>query len=279
MSVKNISATEISKRVAEMCVKANSNLPQDVLKRIEECLAEEQSPCGQEILRQIISNAKLAPAAGLPLCQDTGMAVFFVELGADVRIDGGSLYDAINAGVRQGYAGLRKSMCDPFSRANTTDNTPAMVHVELTAGSNLKILYLAKGGGSENMSRVTMLAPAQGWSGIKEFVLQRLAEAKANPCPPVIIGIGIGSSFENVGILAKKALLLPLDAPNPLPELQEKEAELLSLINRLGIGPMGLGGNTTCLGVRIATAPCHIASLPLGVNIQCHSARHAEVIL
>ncbi len=276
-----LAAQSIIDTVAQMCIRSNRILPQDVRDRFAACAAGEDSPAAQEIFRQLTENYQLAEETGLPLCQDTGLAVFFVEVGEDLRVDGMTLRQAINEGVRKGYEEgfLRKSACDPLTRANTKDNTPAIVHFDLVEGDGLKISFMAKGGGSENMSRVTMLAPAQGWEGIKKFVVNRVAEAGPNPCPPTIVGVGIGGTFELAPILAKKALLRKLGDTNPDPKLAAMEAELLEAINTLGIGPMGLGGKTTSLDVKIAMHPCHIASLPLAVNIQCHSARHQEVEL
>ncbi|WP_045221056.1 fumarate hydratase [Desulfonatronum thioautotrophicum] len=279
--MRTVKSSEITDRIAEMVVRANRILPRDVLQAISRAKTAEPSDAGREILGQLEDNAALARESGLPLCQDTGMAVFFVELGEQCRVDGASLHDAVTEGMIRGYRDglLRKSMCHPLTRKNTGDNTPAVIHVDLVPGDGLKISFMAKGGGSENMSRVTMLSPAQGWRGIKEFVLGRVAEAGPNPCPPTMLGIGIGGSFELAPKLAKQALLRPLDQPHPDPEIARMEQELLEEINTLGIGPMGLGGDTTCLGVRINMAPCHIASLPLAVNVQCHSARHEEVLL
>lgn len=279
--MREIKAADITAAVASMCVKANTELPADVRRAFERALANETSDAAREIFRQLLSNAELALSTRLPLCQDTGLAIFFVELGEDARVVGGSLNEAIDQGMRQGYKDgyLRKSSCDPLTRRNTGDNSPAIVHLDLVPGNRLKISFMAKGGGSENMSRVTMLSPSQGWAGIKKFVVQRVAEAGPNPCPPIILGIGIGGSFEVAPRIAKKALLRPLDDAHPDPGIAEMERELLSEVNRLGIGPMGLGGATTCLAVKIAVAPCHIASLPLAVNVQCHSARHEEVVL
>lgn len=279
--MRNLHSDIIVDAVARMCREANRVLPPDVRKCIKEAAAGETLPAAVETLRQLEKNWELAETKGLPLCQDTGLAVFFVRLGQDLHIEGLPLNEAINQGVRKGYAEglLRKSACHPFSRKNTGDNTPAVIHMEMTPGDKLSIAYMAKGGGSENMSRVTMLAPAQGWEGIREFVIRRVAESGPNPCPPIIVGVGIGGTFDYAPILAKKALLRPLGDVNPDPDLAAKEEELLAAINRLGVGPMGLGGKTTALGVKIAVAPCHIASLPLAVNIQCHSSRHAEVEL
>lgn len=279
--MRTIQADTIIDTVAKMCVHANRYLPEDVKNRFKECAAQESGAAAKEIFRQLQDNCELAAKTGLPLCQDTGLAVLFVEVGEDVRVEGMGLRQAINEGVRKGYdeGKLRKSACDPFTRANTKDNTPAVIHFDLVPGDKIKIAFMAKGGGSENMSRVTMLVPAQGWEGIKKFVLQRIAEAGPNPCPPTIVGIGIGGTFDYAPILAKKALMRKLGDTNPDPRLDLMEKELLGEINKLGIGPMGLGGKTTSLDVKIAVSPCHIASLPLAVNIQCHSARHEEVEL
>ena len=279
--MRTIQADAVIKAVADICVHANRYLPQDVRNCFAECAAQETAPAAKEVFRQLVENYELAEKSGLPLCQDTGTAILFVDMGEDVRVEGMNIREAINAGVRKGYeeGKLRKSMCDPFTRANTKDNTPAVIHFDIVPGDKLKITFLAKGGGSENMSRVTMLAPAQGWEGIKKFVLQRVAEAGPNPCPPTIIGVGIGGTFDYAPILAKRALMRKLGDTNPDPKLDAMEKELLAEINKLGVGPMGLGGKTTSLDVKIAVAPCHIASLPLAVNVQCHSARHEEVEL
>ncbi|MFP4071658.1 MAG: fumarate hydratase [Desulfovibrionales bacterium] len=279
--MREIPAQTIIDSVATMCMDANRYLPEDIRTAFDTCAQNEDLPAAKEIFRQLKENYELAEKTGLPLCQDTGLAVFFVEIGEDVRVSGQNIREAINQGVRKGYEEgfLRKSACDPLKRANTGDNTPAIVHMDIVPGDSLKIAFMAKGGGSENMSRVTMLSPAQGWKGIKEFVVNRVAEAGPNPCPPIMLGIGIGGTFEYAPILAKKALLRKLDDTHPDPAIAEMEKELLEAVNRLGIGPMGLGGKTTCLGVKINMAPCHIASLPLAVNVQCHSARHEEVTL
>ncbi|WP_027184766.1 fumarate hydratase [Desulfovibrio inopinatus] len=277
--MRTVQASEIIEAVATMAVHSNRILPNDIRQRFDECAAKETSDAAKEIFRQLKENYELAEETGLPLCQDTGLAVLFVELGEDVKVEGMNIREAINEGVRKGYEEgyLRKSACDPLTRANTKDNTPAIIHFDIVPGDKIKISFMAKGGGSENMSRVTMLAPAQGWEGIKKFVLNRVAEAGPNPCPPTIVGIGIGGTFELAPILAKKALLRKLDDTNPDEKLAAMEDELLTEINKLGIGPMGLGGATTTLAVKIRMHPCHIASLPLAVNIQCHSARHEEV--
>lgn len=279
--MRKIPASDVIEAVAHMSVHANHNLPQDVRLALTKAKKNETSPVAQEILHQLLKNADLAACSGLPLCQDTGLAVFFVEMGEDCRVEGMTIKQAITTGVREGYAKglLRKSVCDPLTRVNTGDNTPAIIHIDLVEGNSLKIAFMAKGGGSENMSRVTMLTPAQGWEGIKDFVLQRVAEAGPNPCPPTIIGLGIGGTFELAPKLAKQALLRKLGDVHPDPETADREAELLSALNTLGIGPMGLGGKTTVLDVKIAMAPCHLASLPVAINVQCHSSRHMEITL
>jgi fumarate hydratase subunit alpha len=276
--MREIKAADITAAVAQMCMSANTKLPDDVRKKFEEGYTNETTEAGREIFRQLLENADLSFETKLPLCQDCGLAIFYVELGEDVFVPGG-LNKAITEGMVAGYKDgfLRKSSCDPLTRKNTGDNTPAIIHIDMVPGDRLKISYMAKGGGSENMSRVTMLSPSQGWEGIKKFVVNRVAEAGPNPCPPVILGIGIGGNFEQAPKIAKKALLRKLDDVHPDPKVAEMEAELLAAVNALGIGPMGLGGSYTCLAVKIALAPCHIASLPLAVNVQCHSARHEEV--
>ncbi len=279
--MRTIKAADVVDAVAKLCIDANRYLPADVKECFDKCAARETSPAAKEIFRQLKENYELADETGLPLCQDTGLAVFFVEMGEDVKIEGMTPREAINAGVRKGYEEgyLRKSACHPLTRANTKDNTPAVIHLDIVHGDKLKISMMAKGGGSENMSRVTMLAPAQGWAGVKKFVIERVAEAGPNPCPPTIVGIGIGGTFERSALLAKESMLRKLGDANPDPELDKLEKDLLEDLNKLGVGPMGLGGVTTCLDVKIRMEPCHIASLPLAVNIQCHSARHKEVTL
>ncbi|WP_319780953.1 fumarate hydratase [Maridesulfovibrio sp.] len=279
--MRTIKAEQVIDAVAKMCVSANRYLPEDVKKRFNECAAAEESPAAKEVFRQIKENWELAAESGLPLCQDTGLAVFIVEMGEDVRVEGMNIRDAINEGTRKGYEEgfLRKSSCDPLTRANTKDNTPAIIHFDIVPGDKIKITFMAKGGGSENMSRVTMLAPAQGWEGIKKFVIERVAEAGPNPCPPTMVGIGVGGTFEYSALLAKKSLMRKVGEPHPDPEMAKLEAELMEDLNKLGIGPMGLGGKTTVFDVKIEMRPCHIASLPLAVNIQCHSSRHEEVEL
>ncbi len=279
--MRELDSSVITEAVARLCVEANLHLPPDVLQAITLARREENSPTGRELLRQLEENAGIAAEYSLPLCQDTGMAVFFVELGQDLHINGQTLNEALEEGVRRGYSEgrLRKSVCSPLGRENSGDNTPAAIHMRMVPGNSLHISFLAKGGGSENMSRLAMLTPSGGWKAAQDFILETVLLAGPNPCPPVIVGVGLGGSFDLAPLLAKKALLRPLDEKNSDEGLARKEKELLSAINSLNIGPMGLGGSTSCLGVRIASSPCHIASLPLAVNIQCHSSRHMEVVL
>lgn len=279
--MRTIAKQTVVDAVAAMCIDANRHLPEDVLASFARAKAAETLPAAREIFGQLEENAALAASTGLPLCQDCGLGVFFVEAGEGVRLSEGTLREAVNEGMVKGYKDgyLRKSTCDPFTRKNVGDNSPAIVHFDLVAGESLRICMMAKGGGSENMSRVMMLAPAQGWNGVREFVIRRVAESGSNPCPPILVGVGIGGNFELAAINSKKALMRDVDDVHPDPEVAAMEADLLASINRLGIGPMGLGGATTCLGVKIKVAPCHLASLPLAVNIQCHSARHKEVTL
>jgi fumarate hydratase subunit alpha len=264
--------------VKDLCIKANNDLGEDVLQAFDRAMETEESSLGIEILREVKENARIAKEESVPLCQDTGFAVVFVELGQDVHLVGGNLNEAIEEGVRQGYRDgyLRKSICHPFTRANTGDNTPAIIHTEVVSGDKVKITVAPKGGGSENMSRVTMLTPSDGIEGIKRYVVQRVRESGSNPCPPTIVGVGIGGTFERAALLAKKSLLRSLGSRNPDPELDQLESEILTAINKLGIGPQGLGGRTTSLAVHILMMPCHIASFPLAVNIQCHAQRHKE---
>jgi len=279
--MREIHVNQITRAIRELAIRANTELGEDVLNCFKESLSREESPTGRDILLRLIENAEIARSEQIPMCQDTGLAVVFVEMGQDVHIVGGTLREAIEEGVRQGYSEgyLRKSACHPFTRQNTGDNTPAVIHIDLVAGEGFKLIFAPKGGGSENMSRVTMLTPAVGVEGVKEFVVQRVKESGPNPCPPTIVGVGIGGTFEQAALLAKKALLRPLGSDNPDPELDRLEKEWLEEINRLGIGPQGLGGRITSLAVHVNMMPCHIASLPVAVNIQCHAARHKEVEL
>ena len=279
--MRKISAQEVHTAVRDMILEASRYLPKDVYQALQTRMSEETSAAGKEILRQLLENADYAAESGLALCQDTGAAIFFVEHGEDVRIEGDTLNETLNKAMVEGYdkGFLRKSMCHPLTRKNTGDNRPAIIHTELVPGDKIKITFMAKGGGSENMSRCTMLTPAMGWAGIKDFVVRRMAEAGPNPCPPTIVGVGIGGTFDLAPTLAKKALFRPVGVRNPNAEIAALEMELLDAINALGVGPMGLGGTTTSLDVKIEMAPCHIASLPLAVNVQCHSSRIREVIL
>jgi fumarate hydratase subunit alpha len=279
--MREINVKLITEEVRELCMEANTNLGEDVLQAFDRAMEKEESPLGLEILKELKENARIAKEERVAICQDTGFAVIFLELGQDVHLVGGDLKEAIFEGVRQGYQDgyLRKSICHPFTRANTGDNTPAIIHTEIVSGDEVKITVAPKGGGSENMSRVIMLTPSDGVEGIKQYVLQRVKESGSNPCPPTIVGIGIGGTFEEAALLAKKSLLRPLGSKNPDPELDQLEFDILTEINKLGIGPQGLGGRTTSLAVHILMMPCHIASFPLAVNIQCHAQRHKEVVI
>lgn len=276
--MREVDVSEITRVVKQLCVDANIYLDRDVVEKIEEFAEKEDSPVGKEILGQILANARMASEEQMPMCQDTGIAVVLVELGQDVHVSGGDLNKAINEGVRQGYRDgfLRKSLVDDpvFERRNTQDNTPAVIHIEIVSGDNVKITLAPKGAGSENMSEIRMMKPADGIEGIKDFVVQRVSRSGGMPCPPIIVGLGIGGDFEQCAYLSKKALLRPLNVKNPDPRLGALEEELLQRINRLGIGPLGLGGRTTALAVQILTMPCHIASMPVAVNLQCHAQRH-----
>jgi fumarate hydratase subunit alpha len=279
--IREISTNEIIKVVRNLCIDANYYLGDDVLFAFHQAIEKEDSGIGREVLKELIENAGIARKEKVPLCQDCGLAVVFIEIGQDVHITGGDLEEAINEGVRQGYTEgyLRKSACHPITRKNTGDNTPAIIHLQIVPGDKLKIMFAPKGGGSENMSRVDMLTPAVGVEGIKDFVVNRVKESGSNPCPPTIVGIGVGGTFERSAILAKKALLRKIGDRNPDPELAKIEEEILARINRLGIGAMGYGGNISSLDVFLEIEPCHIASLPVAVNIQCHAARHKEAVI
>ena len=277
--MREISTQEIIQAVSQMCIEANCILNDDVYNSIKEAQIKEQSPIGQKILSDLIKNANLAKEKNVPICQDTGMAVIFVEIGQEVHITGGGLTEAINEGVRKGYAEgyLRKSVVsDPLERVNTKDNTPAIIHYDIVQGEAFKLTVAPKGFGSENMSRVYMLKPSDGIEGVKKAILQTVDEAGSNPCPPMVIGVGIGGSFEKVAYLAKKALLRPIGSHSDKPHIKALEEELYQKINQLGIGPQGLGGTTTALGINIETFPTHIAALPLAINISCHVTRHTE---
>jgi fumarate hydratase subunit alpha len=279
--MRDIEVARITRAVQEAAIAANYEPEEDLLRALARGAESEESPSGREIFRQLLENARIAQEERIPMCQDCGLAVVFVELGQDVHLVGGSLTAAIQEGVRQGYGEgyLRKSLCHPLTRANTGDNTPAVIHIDIVPGDRVRLFVVPKGGGSENMSRLYMLKPAEGLAGIKEKVVATVKEAGPNPCPPIIVGVGIGGTFERAALLAKKALLRELGLPHADPEIAELESQLLKEINDLGIGPSGLGGRITALAVHILMQPCHIASLPVAVNIQCHSARHKEVVL
>jgi fumarate hydratase subunit alpha len=281
--MREFDVSDVIKPVRDLCIEANTILPPDVKKKLLEAKDAESSPVGKEILSQIEENIGISEKEKLPLCQDTGFAVLFVEIGQDVCLKGGDFGEAINEGVRQGYTDgyLRKSIVeDPAAdRVNTKDNTPAIIHWDLVAGDKIKITIAPKGGGSENMSTVKMMKPADGLEGIKNFVVEWVKTAGGNPCPPVVVGVGIGGTFEHVAFLAKKALPRDMGVHHPDPKYAEAEREILKRINATGIGPMGLGGKTTALDVHIETHPCHIASMPVAVNVNCHAARHKSVVL
>ena len=281
--MRTIETKEIVDAVSKFSQEANFFLPEDVLDSLKQASIAEISPIGRQTLNQIIENAILAKEEQIAICQDCGTAVIYLEVGQDVHITGGDLYTAINEGVRRGYANgyLRKSMVgQPFSaRINTRDNTPAIIHIDIVPGDRLKIIVMPKGGGSENMSRLFMLTPPDGRKGIIDAVIRAVDEAGSNPCPPVIVGVGIGGTAEKAMEIARKALLRSVGAPNPDAEVNALEKELLKRINALGIGPQGFGGKITALAVHIETFPAHIASMPLAVNLQCHVARHKEIVL
>ena len=283
MSHKEIRASDIVETVSRLFQEAGHFLGEDVLEALRKARDSEESPVGREILDQILLNADIAARELSPLCQDCGSAVVILKVGQDARITGGDLYAAVNEGVRQGYAegSLRKSIVQhPFStRINTKDNTPSIIHIDIVPGDQLKITVMPKGGGSENMSRLAMLSPSQGRQGVIDFVVGAVEQAGSNPCPPLIVGVGIGGNAEKALFLAKESLLRPAGEHNPDPELRQLEEELLQRINALGIGPQGFGGRTTALAVHVLDFPCHIASLPVAVNLQCHSARHKEAVL
>lgn len=275
--MRTIHTEEIISNIKEMCIEANHMLTPDMQKALECAVTDEKSPIGQKVLGQLQDNLQIAQEDTIPVCQDTGMAVVFLEIGQDVHFEGGSLTDAINEGVRQGYVDgyLRKSVVkDPLIRENTKDNTPAVIHYDLVPGDKVKITVAPKGFGSENMSRVFMLKPADGMEGVKNAILTAVKDAGPNACPPMVVGVGIGGTFEKCALLAKKALTRPVDERSSIPYVKELEEELLATINRLGIGPGGLGGSTTALAVNINTYPTHIAGLPVAVNICCHVNRH-----
>ena len=278
--MRTIRKEEITAKVKELCISAACDLEPDVVEALKKAAATEKTELGKDALGQIVKNLEIAGREKVPMCQDTGIAVLFVDIGREVSLDG-SLEEAVNEGVRQGYREgfLRKSVCHPLTRENTGDNTPAIIHTTIVEGDRIYIKMAPKGAGSENMSRLRMLKPSEGMEGIKNFVVETVKEAGGNPCPPIIVGVGIGGNFEKAAILSKKALLRPVGSPNPDKALELLEKTLLEKINALGIGPMGFGGLNTALAVHVETHPCHIASLPVAVNIQCHAARHKEAVI
>ena len=279
--MREISTVDITCVIERLCIDANTILGDDVLAAIRDAHRQEASEVGKDILCQILENAALARDLKLPLCQDTGLAVVFVELGQDVHLVGGDLETAVNEGVRRGYSNgyLRKSSLDPVKRENFGDNTPAIIHIEIVPGDKLKISVATKGFGAENMSEVVLFPPATGIDGVKRFVIEIVERAGANACPPVIVGIGLGGNLEKAALIAKKSLLRPLGVRHPDPEIARIEVDIINEINNLGIGPQGMGGSVTALDVHIETYPTHIGSLPVAVNVQCHCHRHKEQVL
>jgi len=281
--MRTIEYQKIVSAVKEMCLEANYDLPQDVVEGFKKGIAQEESPLGKSILEQCLKNAQIARDERVPICQDTGLSVFFINIGQDVKVEGGLLKDAINEGVRQGYKDgyLRKSSLDDplFARKNTGDNTPAIIHLDIVSGDKLDITMAPKGGGAENMSRLAMLPPSAGEKGVIDFVVDTIVKAGGNPCPPTVVGVGIGGTFEKVAYLAKKALLWPLNAPNQDERYDQLEQRILHRINNSGVGPQGLGGNVTSFAIHIEHHPCHLASLPVAVNVNCHAHRHSHRVL
>ena len=280
--MREIETARITETIERLCIQANEHLPEDVKAAIRHCRACEDGPIAQGILDNIIENFEIADEECVPICQDTGMACVFLEIGQDVHITGGSLAAAVDEGVRRGYdrGYLRKSVVrDPVRRGNIGDNTPAMLYTELVPGQQLRITVCPKGFGSENMSAIRMFKPSAGLEGIKEFILETVEAAGPNPCPPMVIGVGIGGTFDKAALLAKKALLRPLDLAHPDPFYADLEQEMLERVNRLGIGPQGFGGRTTAIGLNIETLPTHIAGMPCAVNISCHVTRHCTEVI
>ncbi len=278
--MREIRVSEVADAVRDLCIEACYDLPPDVVAALQAARDKEESPLGREIIEELLENAAIARRDRVPICQDTGVVIVFVELGQDVRLTGGSLEEAINDGVRRGYKDgyLRTSVVDDpiFRRINTRDNTPAFVYVRLVPGDALRLWVVPKGTGSENMGGMKLLTPAHGARGIRDFVVEVVDRAGSNPCPPVVVGVGVGGMMEQAALLAKKALLRPVGRPHPQAEVAALEAEILEAVNGLGIGPQGLGGRTTALAVHLETAPTHIGALPVAVTLQCHAARHAE---
>jgi fumarate hydratase subunit alpha len=283
--MREIAYEEIVKNVRDIILYSASNLPEDALNAMKKAYEEEKSPVSKEVLKQLLENADIASSEARPLCQDTGLAVFFVKVGADVRVTGGLLRDAINEGTEKGYTEgyLRASTCEPFSRANLKDtvgyNLPAIIHFDIVEGDKIEIEYAAKGGGSENVSRARVFPPAAGKEGVIEYVKECISDAGPNPCPPLTVGVGIGGTFEKAVISSKHALFRDIGSVNEDPEMAELEGVILKELNKLGIGTMGMGGTETVLAVHIEANPCHIASLPVSVNVQCHSSRHTHITI
>lgn len=276
--MREIQAETITEKVQQACIDACCNLPEDVLEALKRSREIEESPAGRDVLEQLIENAEIARARQMPICQDTGFAIVFAEIGQDAHIVGGDIYEAINEGVRQGYEQgfLRKSIArHPLDRKNTGDNTPAVIHTEIVPGDRVRITIAPKGGGSENMSAAKMLTPADGFEGVKRFVADTVRNAGSNPCPPIIVGVGLGGTLEKAVLLSKKALLRRVGEPSANPKDAEIERELLAIVNDTGVGPSGYGGRVTALAVQVESYPCHIASLPVAITIQCHAARHS----
>lgn len=280
--MREIHVEEIIKAVKEMCISANYNLGKDVLDAFEKSKEKEESPVGKSIIENLTKNAQIARDNQMPMCQDTGMAILFVEVGQEVHISDGNLTDAINEGVRQGYKEgyLRKSVVDdPLLRKNTGDNTPAIIYYDIVPGDKIKIALAPKGFGSENMSKTKMLKPSDGMKGVEDFVVETVSQAGPNPCPPIVVGVGIGGTMDKAAYMAKKSLLRPIGEHNNYEHINEMEKRLLEKINKLGIGPQGLGGTTTALAVNVEVFATHIAGLPVAVNINCHASRHEERII
>jgi fumarate hydratase subunit alpha len=280
--IRTIHTDVIIENIKEMCIEANHYLSQDMREALEKATSVETTELGKKILGQLEENLQIAAEEMIPICQDTGMAVFFIEIGQDVHFEGMNLEDAINEGVRRGYTEgyLRKSVVgDPLTRENTRDNTPAVIHYSIVPGDKVKITFAPKGFGSENMSRVFMLKPADGIEGIKNAILTAVKDAGPNACPPMVVGVGIGGTFDKAALLAKKALMRPIDSSNPDPFYADLEVEMLEKINELGIGPQGFGGKTTAIGLNIETLPTHIAGMPCAININCHVTRHQSEVI
>ena len=280
--MRQINTEQITDTVEKLCIDANYNLGDDLITSLQNALKKEESPLGKEVITQLLENAEIGKKEQVPVCQDTGFAIIFMEIGQEVALAGGNLREAVNEGIRRGYKNglLRKSIVkNPIDRINTGDNTPAVIHTDIVPGDKLKIIFDAKGGGCENMSRSAMLTPAQGREGVINFVVDTVSRAGANPCPPIIVGVGLGGTFDYSTLLAKKAILRPVGSHNEDKTIADLEKELLEKINKLGIGPQGLGGRTTALAVQVEAYPCHIASLPVAWNIECHSHRTKSIVI